>query len=229
MKLLRPCGRLLAFAVVALVFVAQVSAQTEGPAAPSSGAAAASTAASAPAPAKKSWRNRVGDLAAKLKPGHAAAKTDAKATASEATAPPPAPVTAKKSWRTRIGGLAAKLTPGHSSRAKEPRLSKPGPVKRHAPDSALAAEAKASLRTKQFGAALQELRTAAEHGDVQSQYLLGLVYASGVGPELSLPEARRWLEAAAEKSNPEAALALSGLLAEQDRAAAQLWLARAAS
>jgi len=58
------------------------------------------------------------------------------------------------------------------------------------------------------------------------------VYASGVVPEVSLPEARRWLEAAADKSNPEAALALSGLLAdgsEQDRAAAQQWLARAAS
>ncbi|MDB6100201.1 MAG: ankyrin repeat protein 50 isoform, partial [Gammaproteobacteria bacterium] len=108
-------------------------------------------------------------------------------------------------------------------------------IKRHVPDSAPAAEAKASLRTKQFGAALQGLRTAAEHGDVQSQYLLGLVYASGVGPgvapESSLTEARRWLEAAADKSNPDAALALSGLLAagsEQDRAAAQQWLARAA-
>ncbi|HEV7447214.1 MAG TPA: ankyrin repeat domain-containing protein, partial [Steroidobacteraceae bacterium] len=120
--------------------------------------------------------------------------------------------------------------------AREPRSSNSRTVKRHAPESAPAAEAKASLRTKQFGAALQELRTAAEHGDVQSQYLLGLVYASGVGPgvapELSLTEARRWLESAADKSNPDAALALSGLLAtgsEQDRAAAKLWLARAAS
>jgi len=162
----------------------------------------------------------------------APARAEAAAPAAPTQASDPAPTTvpeaapAKKSWRNRIGDLAAKLTPGHSSRAKEPRLSKPGPVKRHAPDSAPAAEAKASLRTKQFGAALQELLTAAEHGDVQSQYLLGLVYASGVGPELSLPEARRWLEAAADKSNPEAALALSGLLVEQDRAAAQLWLSR---
>lgn len=105
-----------------------------------------------------------------------------------------------------------------------------------AADSPAAAEAKGSLRTKQFGAALQELRTAAERGDVQSEYLLGLVYASGVAPnalvstpETSLTDAKRWLEAAAEKANPDAALALSGLLVEQDRAAAQKWLERAAS
>ena len=102
----------------------------------------------------------------------------------------------------------------------------------HKPDSAPAARAKASLRTKQFGDAMRELRTAAERGDVESEYLLGLVYASGVAPEMSLPQARRWLEAAAGKSNPDAALALAALLAdgsEQDRAAAQQWLARAAS
>ena len=74
---------------------------------------------------------------------------------------------------------------------------------------------------------MQELRRAAEKGDVESEYLLGLVYASGVAPEVSTIEARRWLEAAATRSHPEAALALAGLLAdgsEQDRTAAEAWV-----
>ena len=54
------------------------------------------------------------------------------------------------------------------------------------------------MRTKQFDAALHELTLAAEHGDVQSQYLLGLVYANGLGTAVSLDEARHWLNAAGE-------------------------------
>src|SRR5579859_2362565 len=117
--------------------------------------------------------------------------------------------------------LLASPTPARTPKSVQP-------PKRVA-DSPSVAAAKASLRTKQFGAALEELRAAAEHGDVQSQYLLGLVYASGVAPEMSLTEARRWLEAAADKSNADATLALSSVLVEQDRAAAQQWLTRAAS
>ncbi len=127
----------------------------------------------------------------------------AAATSTSPTVQPVAAAKLPKSFRSRIGDLAAKITPGHGrSAAKEPRPSKSKAVMRHEPDSALSAQAKASLRTKQFGAAMQELRTAAEHGDVESEYLLGLVYASGVAPEVSLTEARRWLEAAASKSNP---------------------------
>ena len=132
--------------------------------------------------------------------------------------------------------LAAKITPGHHKSAdvtaNELKPVRGKTVMRHRPDSAPSAEAKASLRTKQFGAAMQELRRAAEKGDVESEYLLGLVYASGVAPEVSPAEARRWLEAAATRSHPEAALALAGLLAdgsELDRTAAEAWVARAAS
>jgi ankyrin repeat protein len=99
-------------------------------------------------------------------------------------------------------------------------------------DSAPASSAKAALRNKQFETALEELKTAADHGDRQSEYLLGLVYASGVGTPVSPDEARRWLTAAAEKSDGEAAFALAGLLADgsdQDRESARQWLARAAS
>jgi len=254
MNLLRPCWWRLAFVAVVSGFVMQAPVRTAAAMAPAQAAAPEASAAMAPAqtaaapaatatPAskKKSWSRRLGDLAAKLKPGHdksapagtPVVQTSPPVLAPTAPAPVAAPAVTKKSWSRRFGDLTAKLRPGHDkSASREPRLSKPGPVKRHAPESAPAAEAKASLRTKQFGAALQELRTAAEHGDAQSQYLLGLVYASGVSPQLSLTEARRWLEAAANKSNPEAALALSGLLAagsEEDRAAAQQWLARAAS
>ena len=56
--------------------------------------------------------------------------------------------------------------------------------------------ARASLRTKQFGDAVRALRMAAEQGDAESQYLLGLVYSSGTGAEVSLAEARHWLTAA---------------------------------
>lgn len=48
--------------------------------------------------------------------------------------------------------------------------------------SVTAAAAKVSLRTKQFSAALRELQAGAEHGDVQSEYLLGLVYAMVLAP-----------------------------------------------
>lgn len=99
-------------------------------------------------------------------------------------------------------------------------------------DTAAATAARTALRTKQFDAALRDLQGAAEHGDTQSQYLLGLVYANGIGTDASPELARRWLGMAADKSYVEAAFALSGLLAEgtaQDRAEAQRWLARAAS
>jgi ankyrin repeat protein len=98
-------------------------------------------------------------------------------------------------------------------------------------DSPSAAQAKAALRTKQFDAALHELQTGADHGEVQSEYLLGLVHANGIGVPVSLELAKRWLAAAAAKSHAEAAFALSGLLAEgseQERSEAVEWLSRAA-
>ena len=86
-------------------------------------------------------------------------------------------------------------------------------------ESAASARAKVLLRTKQFDAALRELRLAAEHGDVQSQYLLGLVYANGLGTAVSLDEARHWLSAAAEKGYTEASSALAGLVIQPTRSA----------
>src|SRR6266581_801497 len=109
MRLIRPFWWRLACVAVVSAYLVQVSARAEAvspvvptqPTAPAAASTAPTAAARTPAPA----------------------------------ANPTPPV--KKSWRSRIGGLAAKLKPGHDkSAAKEPRLSKPGPVKRHAPDSA---------------------------------------------------------------------------------------------
>ena len=93
-----------------------------------------------------------------------------------------------------------------------------------------AESARAALRTKQFEEALRTLRSAAAGGDSQSQYLLGLAYASGIGTPVNTADARRWLTAAAEHGNCDAAYALAGLLATSaaDRASAQDWLERAA-
>lgn len=105
-------------------------------------------------------------------------------------------------------------------------------VKARVRDSAPTAAAKVSLRTKQFASALRELQAAAELGDVRSQYLLGLMYANGLGTAVSKQDARRWLGVAADKSDPDAAYALAGLLAagsREDRVAARRWLERAAS
>ena len=88
------------------------------------------------------------------------------------------------------------------------------------PDSRTAADAKVLLRTKQFAAALHELQLAAERGDVESEYLLGLVYANGLGTAVSELDARHWLTAAADKSYPDAARALAGLSIPPTRGAA---------
>jgi hypothetical protein len=139
-------------------------------------------------------------------------------------------------WQ-KATGWTASLKPGRKKAAAEKETAREKGtglvVKARAPDSAPASAAKTSLRTKQFAAALRELQAAAERGDEQSQYLLGLVHANGLGTPVSDENARRWLTAAAEKSNPDAAYALAGLLVDsgspQDRAAAERWVARAAA
>ena len=58
-------------------------------------------------------------------------------------------------------------------------------------DSATSAHAKVLLRTKQFAVAFQELETSAARGDVPSEYLLGEIYANGLGTPVSESDARR--------------------------------------
>jgi len=87
-------------------------------------------------------------------------------------------------------------------------------------DSATTVHAKMLLRTKQFAVAFQELETAAARGDVPSEYLLGEVYANGLGTPVSESDARRWLTAANQASYPDAAKALAGLTVAPTRTAA---------
>ena len=66
-----------------------------------------------------------------------------------------------------------------------------------------------------------ELRAAAEQGDSEAQYQLGLLYRTGVGVPQHYPEALRWLEAAVEQGNADAQWVLgimyrSGLGVEVD-------------
>ncbi|MBV8741436.1 MAG: ankyrin repeat domain-containing protein, partial [Sinobacteraceae bacterium] len=102
----------------------------------------------------------------------------------------------------------------------------------HPHDSEAAVVAKAAVRNKQFSVASEALEAAAGRGDVQSQYLLGLMYAAGLDAPPAAAVARRWLEAAADKGHPAAAYALAGLLASgpsADRTEARRWLEQAAS
>jgi len=90
---------------------------------------------------------------------------------------------------------------------------------------------KSAIRLKQFPQAVAVLTSAAEGGDAQSQYFLGRLYYSGIGVTASELDARKWLTAAGEQSNADAAYALSGVLAAgapEDRALATDWLKRAA-
>lgn len=112
--------------------------------------------------------------------------------------------------KLQVPGVRATDVRATGERARELRVS----------DSPPAAEAKVFLRTKQFAAALHELQLAAERGDVQSEYLLGLVYANGLGIPISEADARHWLTDAAEKSYPQAARALAGLAIPPTRSAA---------
>jgi serine/threonine-protein phosphatase 6 regulatory ankyrin repeat subunit B len=177
----------------------------------------------------------------------AAANEPATSSAPPSSPSPPAGSDRQPGLWNRATGWAASLNPfHHKSGASAPAdpASPSNPqaaqmalegnstvVKPRPRDSAAADAAKKALRTKQFATALQGLQAAAQKGDVQSEYLLGLVYANGLGTPISEENARHWLTAAAEKSHAEAAYALAGLLAmgsTTDREQAQKWLARAA-
>jgi TPR repeat protein len=78
----------------------------------------------------------------------------------------------------------------------------------------------------------QLLRTAAEKGDAEAQYLLGLQYREGDGLDRSQAEAEKWFRRAAETGHVEAQAALGRLQATSDtpeaREDAAKWLLRAA-
>ena len=108
---------------------------------------------------------------------------------------------------------ACSVIGGHRSAASVTKEAKGAVPAAGAP----AAHARMLLRTKQFTVAFQELETAAARGDVPSEYLLGQLYANGLGTPVSESDARRWLTAAAQASYPDAAKALAGLTVTSTR------------
>ena len=82
--------------------------------------------------------------------------------------------------------------------------------------------ARASDSQLGLSGALRALQSSAGRGDAESQYLLGLMYATGVGTPVSQPDALRWLTQAAQQSHTEAAYALAGLLAYSDGSMQQI-------
>lgn len=80
---------------------------------------------------------------------------------------------------------------------------------------------------------LQALEQAANQGNAQAQYRLGLMHANGDGVPLNYVKAAQWLGAAAEQGLAEAQRLLAWLYAngygvEQDYSAARHWFTRAA-
>jgi TPR repeat protein len=93
-----------------------------------------------------------------------------------------------------------------------------------------------SPRVKSGLASRQELtllRRAAEQGNVEAQWQLGLLYASGEGLDLNFVEAASWIERAAEQGFVRAQSVLAwlyanGLGVEHDDGKAGYWYRRAA-
>jgi uncharacterized protein len=90
--------------------------------------------------------------------------------------------------------------------------------------------ARAALRTLQFNKAIALLTAAGSTGNADAQYLLGLIYLSGVGIVSDPARARALLQSAAEHGQGAAAYVLAGELARTRNApdAAHQWLERSA-
>ncbi len=59
--------------------------------------------------------------------------------------------------------------------------------------------------------ALSDLRTLAEQGDSEAQFVLGTMYRDGQGVEKDLAETLKWWETAAERGNVDAQFALGNI------------------
>jgi uncharacterized protein len=65
-----------------------------------------------------------------------------------------------------------------------------------------------AFRNKDYGKAFREWKAAAEAGQAEAQFDLGVLYAQGKGVRRDLTMAERWYRKAAEQGNAEAAFAL---------------------
>ncbi len=81
---------------------------------------------------------------------------------------------------------------------------------------------------------IASLRAAAEQGDAQTQYRLGIIYETGQDVAQDHVEAARWLHMAAERGNAPAQNSLGGMYTvglgvKRDHAEAYAWLSTAAA
>src|SRR5580692_2863433 len=91
--------------------------------------------------------------------------------------------------------------------------------------------ARAALRTLQFNKAIELLAAAAAGGNIDAQYLLGLIYLNGVGIASDSARGRAILQSAAERGQGAAAFVLAAEFAREPGAppdSAQRWLERSA-
>jgi len=86
-----------------------------------------------------------------------------------------------------------------------------------------------AFRNKDYARAFREWKAAAEAGQVNAQFDLGLLYAQGLGVRRDLTEAERWYRRAAEQGNAEAEFALGQMYSRgwgvpRDEADALRWI-----
>jgi uncharacterized protein len=85
-----------------------------------------------------------------------------------------------------------------------------------------------AFRNKDYSRAYKEWKTAAEAGQAEAQFDLGVLYAQGLGVPRDLSEAARWYSRAAEQGNAEAQFALGQMCSRgwgvpRDEADAMRW------
>jgi TPR repeat protein len=86
-----------------------------------------------------------------------------------------------------------------------------------------------AFKRKDYPRAFQEWKAAAEKGDAESQFDLGLLYAQGLGVHRDLTQAERWYRLSATQGNAEAEFALGQIYSRgwgnpRDEADAIRWL-----
>ncbi|MDB6086163.1 MAG: ankyrin [Gammaproteobacteria bacterium] len=110
-------------------------------------------------------------------------------------------------------------------------LSAAGAPAKHMKPADAMEPARAALRTLQFDKAIALLGSAANAGNGDAQYLLGLIYLNGVGVVSDAVRGRALLQTAAEHGQAAAAYVLAGELAHDPSApagSARQWLERSA-
>ena len=87
----------------------------------------------------------------------------------------------------------------------------------------------AAFRNKDYATAFREWKAAADAGQAEAQFDLGLLYAQGLGVKRDMGEAARWYRLAAEQGNAEAEFALGQMYSRgwgvpRDQADALRWM-----